>query len=156
MFQAVNIHPDVDDCIANTREAIIDLSGTLEQLATQAGAVTGLLDTITRAMGKVPDPKAPQQRVSFILDSADSYVDYQTRMVSAAKEIARLAQEMVEYFSYSLKLYTDSLLYCCHIIGCYIVNNEFSEYLYFLSFNFRISGKCLPLLSRKLKKLLQK
>lgn len=29
------------------------------------------------------------------IDTVDSYVDYQTRMVEAAKEIARLAQEMV-------------------------------------------------------------
>ncbi|XP_075218972.1 talin_middle and talin-RS domain-containing protein rhea isoform X1 [Lycorma delicatula] len=93
--KAVNIHPDIDECVSATRDAISDLSSTLEQLATQAGVVTGLLDTITRAMGKIPDPKAPQQRLSFIHDSTDSYVDYQTRMVASAKEIARLSQEMV-------------------------------------------------------------
>lgn len=93
--KAINIHPEIDEYVAATRDALSDLSSTFEHLATQAGVVTGLLDTITRAMAKVPDPKAPQQRVSFILDSTDSYVDYQTRMVAAAKEIARIGQDMV-------------------------------------------------------------
>ncbi|XP_046684218.1 talin-1 isoform X2 [Homalodisca vitripennis] len=93
--KAVNIHSDVDECVAGTREALAELTATLADLATQAGIVTGLVDTISRAMSRVPDPNTPFQRRSFIADSTDSFVDYQTRMVASSKEIARLAQEMV-------------------------------------------------------------
>ncbi|XP_054280659.1 talin-2 isoform X2 [Macrosteles quadrilineatus] len=93
--KAVNIHTDVDECVAGTREALAELTGTLAELATQAGVVTGLMDSISRAMSRVPDPNTPFQRRSFIADSAESFVDYQTRMVAASKEIARLSQEMV-------------------------------------------------------------
>lgn len=93
--QALKIHTEVDECVAGTREAIGELTGTLADLATQAGIVTGLVDTISRAMSRVPDPNAAFQRRSFIADSIDSFVDYQTRMVTASKEIARITQEMV-------------------------------------------------------------
>lgn len=93
--KAVNIHADVDECVTGTREAVSDLASTLAQLATQAGVVTGLVDAISRAISRVPDPNTPLQRRSFIADTTDSFVDYQTRMVAASKEIARLAQEMV-------------------------------------------------------------
>lgn len=81
--------------MAGTREALAELTATLADLSTQAGIVTGLVDTISRAMSRVPDANTPFQRRSFISDSSDSFVDYQTRMVAASKEIARLAQEMV-------------------------------------------------------------
>lgn len=51
-----------------------------------------VVDTVNRAMSRLGDMSA---RSSLIIDSGDSYVDYQTRMVSSAKEIARVAQEMV-------------------------------------------------------------
>lgn len=91
----MNIHTDVDECVAGTRESLAELTGTLADLATQAGIVTGLVDTISRAMSRVPDPSTSFQHRSFLGDSSDSFVDYQTRMVAASKEIARLAQEMV-------------------------------------------------------------
>lgn len=81
--------------MTGTREVISDLSSTLAQISTQAGIVTGLVDTISRAISRVPDPNTPLQRRSYIADSTDSFVDYQTRMVASSKEIARLAQEMV-------------------------------------------------------------
>jgi len=92
--KAVNIHRDVDESAEATRDALQDLESTLEQLSTQAGVVTGLIDTITRAMSRVAD-----NRTSVITTTettvTDSFVDYQTRMVSCAKDIARIAQEMV-------------------------------------------------------------
>uniref|UniRef100_A0A1B6BY27 FERM domain-containing protein n=1 Tax=Clastoptera arizonana TaxID=38151 RepID=A0A1B6BY27_9HEMI len=93
--KAVSIHADVDECVTGTREVISDLSSTLAQISTQAGVVTGLVDTISRAISRVPDPNMPLQRRSYIADSTDSFVDYQTRMVTSAKEIARISQEMV-------------------------------------------------------------
>ena len=66
---------------------------TLEHLATQAGVVTGILDSITRAMTRVTESS---HRLSAYSETGEfSFVDYQTRMVTAAKEVARIAQEMV-------------------------------------------------------------
>lgn len=92
--KALNIHPEIDESAESTRDALQDLAGTLEQLSTQAGIVTGLLDTITRAMTRVADNRT-SVTTSTEITVTDSFVDYQTRMVSCAKEIARVAQEMV-------------------------------------------------------------
>ncbi|XP_020294961.1 talin-1 isoform X2 [Pseudomyrmex gracilis] len=86
--KAVALHSEVDETVESTKDALQELQNTLETISTSAGIVTGLIDTISRAMVRLED-----QRMSTI-DTVDSYVDYQTRMVEAAKEIARLAQEM--------------------------------------------------------------
>jgi talin len=76
-----------------TRDALQDVGKTLEHLATQAGVVTGILDSITRAMARVTESS---HRHSVYSETGElSFVDYQTRMVNAAKEVARIAQEMV-------------------------------------------------------------
>ena len=91
--KAVNIHPDIDESVEATRDALQDVGKTLEHLATQAGVVTGILDSITRSMTRVTESS---HRLSTYSETGElSFVDYQTRMVTAAKEIARLAQEMV-------------------------------------------------------------
>lgn len=87
--KAVTLHNEVDETIESTKDALQELQNTLETISTSSGIVTGLIDTISRAMVRLED-----QRMSTV-DTVDSYVDYQTRMVEAAKEIARLAQEMV-------------------------------------------------------------
>ncbi|XP_012276723.1 talin-1 isoform X2 [Orussus abietinus] len=86
--KAVNLHAEVDEMVESTRDALQELQNTLESISTSSGIVTGLIDTISRAMVRLED------RRSSTIDTVDSYVDYQTRMVEAAKEIARLAQEM--------------------------------------------------------------
>ncbi|XP_051170651.1 talin-1 isoform X3 [Leptopilina boulardi] len=86
--KALNLHAEVDETVESTKDALQELQNTLENISTSNGIVTGLIDTITRAMVHLED-----HRMSTI-DTVDSYVDYQTRMVEAAKEIARLAQEM--------------------------------------------------------------
>ncbi|XP_053998840.1 talin-1 isoform X4 [Hylaeus anthracinus] len=86
--KAVNLHTEVDETVESTKDALQELQNTLETISTSNGIVTGLIDTISRAMVRLED-----HRMSTI-DTVDSYVDYQTRMVEAAKEIARLAQEM--------------------------------------------------------------
>lgn len=107
----MNIHTDVDECVAGTRESLAELTGTLADLATQAGIVTGLVDTISRAMSRVPDPSTSFQHRPFLGDSSDSFVDYQTRMVAASKEIARLAQEMVSLLIHLRLVYNRAV--CC-------------------------------------------
>ncbi|XP_049847483.1 talin-1 isoform X1 [Schistocerca gregaria] len=88
--KAVNIHSDIDETADALRDALQDLSRTLEQLSTQAGVVTGIVDTITRAMSRISDTRA-----SVGVDEEHGFVEYQTRMVRAAKEIARVSQDMV-------------------------------------------------------------
>ncbi|XP_076242386.1 talin_middle and talin-RS domain-containing protein rhea isoform X3 [Calliopsis andreniformis] len=86
--KAINLHTEVDETVESMKDALQELQNTLETISTSNGIVTGLIDTISRAMVRLED-----HRMSTI-DTVDSYVDYQTRMVEAAKEIARLAQEM--------------------------------------------------------------
>ncbi|XP_066588503.1 talin-1 isoform X2 [Prorops nasuta] len=86
--KAIGLHAEVDETVESTKDALQELQNTLETISTSNGIVTGLIDTISRAMVRLED-----HRMSTI-DTVDSYVDYQTRMVEAAKEIARLAQEM--------------------------------------------------------------
>ncbi|XP_057321307.1 talin-2 isoform X3 [Microplitis mediator] len=85
--ESAALHAEVDDSVESTKDAIRELQCTLETISTSHGIVTGLIETISRAMVRLDET-----RIST--DSVDSYVDYQTRMVEAAKEIARLAQEM--------------------------------------------------------------
>lgn len=61
----------------------------METIATEAGVVSGLVDSITTSMHQIDDIYGAP------MEESDTFVDYQTRMVTAAKEIARLAQEMV-------------------------------------------------------------
>ncbi|KAK0087903.1 hypothetical protein PV325_013782 [Microctonus aethiopoides] len=84
---ATMLHGEIDELVDSTKDTLMELESTLESISTSHGIVTGLIETISRAMMRLDD-----MRIST--DSVDSYVDYQTRMVEAAKEIARLAQEM--------------------------------------------------------------
>ncbi|XP_034947623.1 talin-2 isoform X2 [Chelonus insularis] len=84
--EAVALHSEIDESVECTKDALRDLNSTLESISTSHGIVTGLIETISRAMMRLEETR--------ISDSVDSYVDYQTRMVEAAKEIARIAQEM--------------------------------------------------------------
>ncbi|GLV39682.1 rhea [Carabus blaptoides fortunei] len=89
--KAISIHPDIDENISMTREALQELIANVEQLSTQSGIVTGVIDTITRAITRLSD-----HRMSLVglYNDTDTYVDFQTRMVENAKEIAKIAQEM--------------------------------------------------------------
>ncbi|XP_065576606.1 talin-1-like isoform X2 [Artemia franciscana] len=84
--KAVQLHGDVDESADQMKDALNDLTKTIENVATQAGVVSGLIDTITSAIAKAESADLP--------DASMSYVDYQTRMVSTVKEIARIAQEI--------------------------------------------------------------
>uniref|UniRef100_A0A146KWR6 Talin-1 n=3 Tax=Lygus hesperus TaxID=30085 RepID=A0A146KWR6_LYGHE len=91
----LKMQPEVDECAEGCRETMSELLYTLDKLSTQDGIVSGVIDTVTRAMNRLTDISTSHHRSSLVLESGDSFVDYQTRMVSAAKEIARISQEMV-------------------------------------------------------------
>lgn len=88
--RASNLHGALDECVAMTREALTDLQATVEKLSTENGVVTGLMEQISRSITKLTDKRQSLLGVNM----NDSYVDYQTRMVQSAKEIARLSNEM--------------------------------------------------------------
>ncbi|KRT81226.1 hypothetical protein AMK59_5662, partial [Oryctes borbonicus] len=88
--KATNLHPEVDECAALTREALQELVNTLENISTQSGIVSGVVDKLSRAMSRLAD-----HRASLIMcDGESDYVGYQTRMVECAKDIAKIASEM--------------------------------------------------------------
>lgn len=85
--KSLHLHNEIDDATDATADALRDLLHTLETVATEAGVVTGLVESIHKSIAKVDERHVTSIDVSF--------VDYQTRMVNAAKEIARIAQDMV-------------------------------------------------------------
>lgn len=88
--RATHLHTRLDDAVENTREIILELNATVEKLSTESGIVSGLMEQIYRSISRITDKR--QSILSSSLSS--SFVDYQTRMVQSAKEIARLANEM--------------------------------------------------------------
>lgn len=88
--KAINMHPEIDECANCTKDALHDLVINMETISTQSGIVSGVVDNLTRAMTRLSD-----HRASLIISDDDNYVDYQTRMVECAKDIAKLAGEMV-------------------------------------------------------------
>ncbi|KAG0722917.1 Talin-2 [Chionoecetes opilio] len=87
--KATHAHPDVDDAADTIKETLQELLSTVETIATEAGVMSGLVESITTSMHHIDDIYAAPMK------QGDSFVDFQTRMVTAAKEIARLAQDMV-------------------------------------------------------------
>ena len=54
--QSANAHPIVDDAAKNMQDAVKDLTDTLEEAASETGAVTGLVESISKAMNEVCFP----------------------------------------------------------------------------------------------------
>ncbi|XP_068208058.1 talin-2-like [Palaemon carinicauda] len=88
--KATEAHQEVDEAANATKQALKDLLSLVEGIATEAGVVTGLVESITTAMNRTEDPAMAKTATT-----GDDFVEYQTRMVTAAKEIARLAQDMI-------------------------------------------------------------
>lgn len=86
--RATALHARLDEAVANVRDAILDLNATAEKLSTDSGAVTRLIDQISRSIARLNDKR------QSLLVSEDTFVDFQTRMVQNAKAIAHLANEI--------------------------------------------------------------
>ena len=71
------------------------MKSSLERIASGAGGFVGsITESIAASMVKL------DQQNNFIPTAeSESYVDFQTRMVNSAKEIAKLSQDMGEYIS---------------------------------------------------------
>ncbi|XP_045457678.1 talin-1 [Melitaea cinxia] len=89
--RATAAHGELEGAAAGARVALSELAAHVRELSTQRGAVGPLLDAVARAAARLAD-----NRMSLLgtYDETDSFVDYQTRMVGVAKDIARLATDM--------------------------------------------------------------
>ena len=93
--KAASVHAEIDDSSEGLKDALHDLLHTLESAATEAGQVTGIIESITKSITRIDER---QYSYSSTTSSGGTYVDYQTRMVNSAKEIARVSQDMVKVF----------------------------------------------------------
>ncbi|XP_028167568.1 talin-1 isoform X4 [Ostrinia furnacalis] len=89
--RAVSAHSEVNAQSQLTRSSLSELSAFVRSLSTERGAVGPLLESLARCQQRLAE-----NRMSLIAsyDENDSFVDYQARMIAAAKEIARLATDM--------------------------------------------------------------
>ncbi|KAM3910355.1 LOW QUALITY PROTEIN: talin-1-like [Leptodactylus fuscus] len=84
---AAHTQEALDEAAQMMHEAVDDLTATLNEAASAAGAVGGMVDSITQAINKLDE--------QTIGEPEGSFVDYQTTMVKTAKAIAVTVQEMV-------------------------------------------------------------
>ncbi|KAI4878834.1 hypothetical protein NFI96_033545 [Prochilodus magdalenae] len=84
--KAAHTQEALEESVQMMKEAVDDLAGTLSEAASAAGAVGGMVDSITQAINRMEDPA---------VEPEGSFVDYQTTMVKTAKAIAVTVQEMV-------------------------------------------------------------
>ncbi|KAJ8392765.1 hypothetical protein AAFF_G00072490 [Aldrovandia affinis] len=85
--KAAHTQEALEESVQMMKEAVDDLAATLADAASAAGAVGGMVDSITQAINKMEESPAGEPDGTF--------VDYQTTMVKTAKAIAVTVQEMV-------------------------------------------------------------
>nr|XP_033793377.1 talin-1 isoform X1 [Geotrypetes seraphini] len=84
---AAHTQEALDESAQMMKEAVEDLTATLNEAASAAGVVGGMVDSITQAINKLDEGPVGEPEGTF--------VDYQTTMVKTAKAIAVTVQEMV-------------------------------------------------------------
>uniref|UniRef100_A0A671SQ88 Talin-2-like n=1 Tax=Sinocyclocheilus anshuiensis TaxID=1608454 RepID=A0A671SQ88_9TELE len=87
--KAAHTHDAIAEAAQLMREAVDDLLLTLNEAASEVGMVSGMVDSIADAMGKLGEGTSPEPEGSF--------VEYQTTMVRYSKAIAVSAQEMIGF-----------------------------------------------------------
>uniref|UniRef100_A0A8C5AR47 Talin 1 n=1 Tax=Gadus morhua TaxID=8049 RepID=A0A8C5AR47_GADMO len=85
--KAAHTQEALEESVQMMKEAVDDLGATLSEVAGAAGAVGGMVDSITQSINKMEDPN--------VGDPDGNFVDYQTTMVRTAKAIAVTVQEMI-------------------------------------------------------------
>uniref|UniRef100_A0A8C8ML39 Talin 1 n=1 Tax=Oncorhynchus tshawytscha TaxID=74940 RepID=A0A8C8ML39_ONCTS len=85
--KAAHTQEALEESVQMMKEAVDDLGATLSETASAAGALGGMVDSITAAINKMEESPAGEPDGSF--------VDYQTTMVKTAKAIAVTVQEMI-------------------------------------------------------------
>ncbi|XP_056089203.1 talin-1 isoform X1 [Rhinichthys klamathensis goyatoka] len=85
--KAAHTQEALEESVQMMKEAVDDLAATLAEAASAAGAVGGMVNSITQAISKMEDEPG--------FEPEGTFVDYQTTMVKTAKAIAVTVQEMV-------------------------------------------------------------
>lgn len=85
--QAAHTQEALEEAAQMMKEAVEDLTATLNEAASAAGVVSGMVDSITQAINQLDEGPVGEPEGTF--------VDYQTTMVKTAKAIAVTVQEMV-------------------------------------------------------------
>ncbi|XP_034956392.2 talin-1 isoform X1 [Zootoca vivipara] len=85
--QAAHTQEALEESAQMMKEAVEDLTATLNEAASAAGVVGGMVDSITQAINQLDEAPVGEPEGTF--------VDYQTTMVKTAKAIAVTVQEMV-------------------------------------------------------------
>ncbi|KAM6111541.1 talin-1-like [Phoenicopterus ruber ruber] len=85
--QAAHTQDALEEAMQMMKEAVEDLTATLNEAASAAGVVGGMVDSITQAINQLDEGPMGEPEGTF--------VDYQTTMVKTAKAIAVTVQEMV-------------------------------------------------------------
>nr|XP_022305900.1 talin-1-like isoform X8 [Crassostrea virginica] len=78
---------NIDTAADNTMDVVQDLLQSLEEAASQAGVVNSMIEKLTKSITKTDE--------QVMLREGMSFVEYQSNMVSLAKNIAMTTQEMV-------------------------------------------------------------
>uniref|UniRef100_A0A8C1VU96 Talin 1 n=1 Tax=Cyprinus carpio TaxID=7962 RepID=A0A8C1VU96_CYPCA len=84
---AAHTQEALEESVQMMKEAVDDLAATLSEAASAAGAVGGMVNSISQAINKMEDGPG--------MEPEGTFVDYQTTMVKTAKAIAVTVQEMV-------------------------------------------------------------
>ncbi|NXS30197.1 TLN1 protein, partial [Pomatostomus ruficeps] len=85
--QVAHTQEALEEAVQMMKEAVEDLTTTLNEAASAAGVVGGMVDSITQAINQLDEGPMGEPEGTF--------VDYQTTMVKTAKAIAVTVQEMV-------------------------------------------------------------
>ncbi|NWZ03070.1 TLN1 protein, partial [Loxia curvirostra] len=85
--QAAHTQEALEEAVQMMKEAVEDLTTTLNEAASAAGVVGGMVDSITQAINQLDEGPMGEPEGTF--------VDYQTTMVKTTKAIAVTVQEMV-------------------------------------------------------------
>ncbi|XP_022084654.1 talin-1-like isoform X6 [Acanthaster planci] len=85
--KAVHTHAAIDEAAQGMKEAVDDLNTMLEEAASEFGIVSGMVDTISKAILKTDDTLPENE--------AGEFVDYQTSMVKSCKAIIKTSHDML-------------------------------------------------------------
>jgi talin len=85
--KAMHAHAEINEAADSLRDALQDLTMSIEQIAAEAGVVTSLVEQLMKSIMKIDE--------RYQVSHNESFVDFQTRMVNSAKEVAKTSQDMV-------------------------------------------------------------
>merc|ERR1712223_1575610 len=89
--KANHVHTDIDESAEAMHTSISELLSSIEKLAPNMGVVSRIVNCITEAIFTVDDYRPGSRQGT----DGDSFVTFQTSMMSSTKEIARTAQDIV-------------------------------------------------------------